>query len=91
MDKFSSHLINCKYCVPYLCLIILCLCGSFPVVPDEINKSTAPILPSTTMNFTTSHIIESENITDSEAIPGWGHIPGWRCHCWNSTNESEVQ
>lgn len=86
MDKFSSHLLNCKYFCSLFCLITLCLCGSLPVMSTELNGP-----PSTTMNFTTSNIIESEPISDSENIPGWRHISGWRCHCWNSTNESEVR
>lgn len=87
MDKFSSHL---KYYVSYLCLIILCVCGSMPVMSNEINNFNAT-MPLSTTNFTTSHIIESEPIAYSETIPGWKHISGWRCHCWNSTNESEVR
>ncbi len=86
MEKFSSHLLNCKYYVSYLCLIVLCLSGSLPVTTNEVTMASA----TSTMNFTTSQIIESEPIDDSETIPGWRHIPGWRCHCWNSTNESEV-
>lgn len=92
MDTFSSHLVNCKFCVSnVLCLILLlCLwCVSLPVMSNELNESTAE-MTSTSINLTTSHIIESEPIIDSETISGWRHIPGWRCHCWNSTNESEV-
>lgn len=85
MDKFSSHILNCKYYVSYLCLIILCLSGSFPVMSNEVNILSTTMPASATLNFTTSQII------DSEPLPGWGHIPGWRCHCWNSTNESEVK
>ncbi|XP_037044628.1 thyrotropin receptor isoform X2 [Bradysia coprophila] len=84
MDKFSSHLLNCKYYV--FCLIVMCLFGPLPVMS---NGMTMP--PSTSINFTTTHIIESEPITDSETLPGLSHIPGWRCHCWNSTNESEAE
>lgn len=90
MEKFSSHLSNCKYYVSYLCLITLCLPGSWPVMSNETTMPPPPPPPSLSTNFTTSQIIESEPITDKENIPGWGHISGWQCHCWKSTNESEV-
>lgn len=91
MDKCSSHFLNCKYYVSYLCLIILCLSGSFPVMSNEMNILNSTMSTSNTINFTTSNIIASEPIIETEPITGWRHIPGWRCHCWNSTNESEVQ
>lgn len=101
MDTFVLSLINnLNYKNDWLvkCIIVFSIIGFMPIVLCKENESSwwwdtpNSIEPSEANSSTTTVTVplmkQYDSVTSlvNEAIP----IQGWECHCWNSTDGSEV-